>query len=234
MTGPEHDPLEIRLRELAGDYNEPPPPPREAIWQAIAESRGRAADDRDSREHDDLTSRRRRKGLRLIGSRPLRLGAGIAALLVLGISVGRFTAPTRDATPTRAATPSSAVTAGASSDEALRVTAGRHLAQSETFLTLFRVSVRAGRPDEAATGTARELLLSNRLLLDSPAADDADLRRLLEDLELVLAQIAQLPGEGARGDARLITDGMEAGSMLPRLRSVTSDVASPTLRQGAL
>ena len=46
------------------------------------------------------------------------------------------------------------------------------------------------------TTAARSLLGTNRLLLDSPVATDPRMRQLLEDLELVLAQIAQLSAEG--------------------------------------
>ena len=76
--------------------------------------------------------------------------------------------------------------------------------------------------------------MSNRLLLDSPASEDPRVRRLLEDLELVLAQIAQLPAASRDADADYITEGMEAGSVLPRLRSATSEGVAATLRQGAL
>lgn len=226
----ERDELEEPLRSVARQYHEPPATPREAIWEAIQAAK--VVDLGDARRR---AARRPAPGRALRSSGPVpafRIVAAIAALLILGIGIGRITAPGRTDAP--AAPTLSAAPGTASDDQALRLTANRHLAQSETFLSLFRVAVRSGRPDEIAPATARELLLSNRLLLDSPAADDPRLRGLLEDLELVLAQIAQLPAEGTRADAGLITDGMEAGSMLPRLRSVTTDVESPTLRQGAL
>lgn len=215
----EREELEEPLRSVVRQYHEPPATPREAIWEAI-----------QAAKVVDIGHARRRSARRPAPA--LRIVASVAALLILGIGIGRITAPGRTDAP--AAPTLSAAPGTASDDRALRLTADRHLAQSETFLSLFRVAVRSGPPDEIAPATARELLLSNRLLLDSPAAEDPKLRRLLEDLELVLAQIAQLPAEGSRADAGLITDGMEAGSMLPRLRSVTTDVGSPTLRQGAL
>ena len=45
-----------------------------------------------------------------------------------------------------------------------------HLGQSEAFLTLFRASVRQRSDQRLASATARQLLATNRLLLDSPAA----------------------------------------------------------------
>ena len=117
---------------------------------------------------------------------------------------------------------------------AFRMVAAQHLTQAEMFLTLFRASVRSGRTEAIGGQTARQLLASNRLLLDSPASNDLRTRRLLEDLELVLAQITQLPADGAGADARLITDGMEAGDVLPRLRTAVPADLGVTLYQGAL
>ena len=117
---------------------------------------------------------------------------------------------------------------------AFRMVAAQHLSQAETFLTLFRASVRSGRTEAIGSRTARQLLASNRLLLDSPASNDMRTRRLLEDLELVLAQITQLPADGQEADARLITDGMEAGDVLPRLRTAVPADLGVTLYQGAL
>ena len=119
--------------------------------------------------------------------------------------------------------------------DAFDVVAARHLSRSEVFLTLFRDALRGEEPAaELSPATAQQLLVRNRLLLDSPAAQDPRMRRLLEDLELVLAQIAQLPTEDRSEDTELITDGMEAGDVLTRLRSATSTGVAATLRQGAL
>ena len=87
-------------------------------------------------------------------------------------------------------------------ETAYRLAAVEHLGQSEAFLTLFRASVRTGSQERLASATARQLLATNRLLLDSPAAQDRKTRLLLEDLELVLAEIAQLSPEATRGRPR--------------------------------
>ena len=119
--------------------------------------------------------------------------------------------------------------------DAFDIVAARHLSRSEVFLTLFRDALRGEEPAaELSPATARQLLVRNRLLLDSPAARNPRMRRLLEDLELVLAQIAQLPAENQAEDTDLINDGMEAGDVLTRLRSATSTGVAATLRQGAL
>ena len=123
---------------------------------------------------------------------------------------------------------------GADAPDAFDIVAARHLSRSEVFLTLFRDALRGDETAELSPATARQLLVRNRLLLDSPAAKDPRMRRLLEDLELVLAQIAQLPADEPSGDTDLIADGMEAGDVLTRLRSATSTGVAATLRQGAL
>ena len=227
----EEGPLEEPLRSAAQQYHEPPAVPREEMWTVIAASRHAARADATG------TLPFRRSVVPSFRRPAFRLGAGIAALLVLGIGIGRFTAPGQDAGVPRASVAER--TMGSPADPsapppAYQLAAERHLEQSELYLTLFRTSVRTGRTDDIGTGTARELLMSNRLLLDSPASQDPRVRRLLEDLELVLAQIAQLPAASRDADAGYITDGMEAGSVLPRLRSATSEGVAATLRQGAL
>ena len=53
-------------------------------------------------------------------------------------------------------------------------------------------------------------------------------RLLLEDLELVLAEIAQLTPEAPAGDRELIREGIERGGVLSRLRTVVPAGTTPT------
>jgi hypothetical protein len=55
--------------------------------------------------------------------------------------------------------------------------------------------------------------------MDSPAGQDPKLRGLLEDLELVLVQIARLRGERNKSDLDLIHQAVEQGDVLSRLNS---------------
>jgi len=73
-------------------------------------------------------------------------------------------------------------------------------------------------------------------MLDSPAAQDARLKGLLEDLELVLAQISQLPsgGGGDREDVQSINQGLDQRSVLLRLRTANPAGPGPVRTQGAL
>lgn len=185
--------LDARLRELARDYHEPPPPPREEMWAAIAA--------------------RRAAPRVLVRRRPWTWGLAAAAVLVVGIGLGRWSArggPSPDV-PAVADAPATAYAP-------LRVAATQYLTRTEALLT----DVRSGSVpvDAPFLRSARDLLGMTRLLLDSPLAEDPQLRGLLDDLELVLAQVAQLePAARGTDDLDLITDGLNQRGVLPRLRS---------------
>lgn len=167
------EPLDDALLAAARQYHQPPEAPREAMWRAIEAAR--------------RTDRARVPAPR----RWIPWAIAAAAVLGTGIGIGRLSAPGR--VPDRTGTAPVAVSAAPRANEtAYRLATLDHLAQSEAFLTLFRASLRAGTRERLAPATARQLLATNRLLLDSPAADDRKTRVLLEDLELVLAEIAQL------------------------------------------
>jgi hypothetical protein len=202
------------LRESARDYNDPPETPREEMWAKIKAEKAE-------------------KGpswiLPFRPFRPLRLAVGIAALLALGIGLGRLTvrrpAPLPAPVVVATETPRAKGTA-------YQIATTEHLSQSEAFLTLFRASLTGGGNERLASATARQLLATNRLLLDSPAATDGKTRLLLQDLELVLAEIAQLSPQPRARDLDLITEGLEQGGVLSRLRTAVPSGASST--QGAL
>ena len=220
------DRFDDQLREAARDYNAPPETPRDAMWtKIVAERAERKEAKRAGHESRVLPFR----SFRRFTYRPVRLAAGIAALLALGIGLGRMTAPTQDSpAPITVATEA----APRGSEVAYQLAATEHLSQSETFLTLFRASVRQGGNEQLASSTARQLLATNRLLLDSPAATDNRTRLLLQDLELVLAQIAQLSGRPSSPDLDLITTGLDDSGVMSRLRTAVPSGTSAT--QGVL
>ena len=205
------DPLDESLRAAARDYHRPPEPPREAMWREIERIR------------------RVERARRPAPQRWIPWAAAAAAVLALGVAIGhRWQAADRGrAAPTVVAGhPESA--APRVNETAYRLATVEHLGQSEAFLTLFRASLQTGRHEQLASATARELLTTNRLLLDSPAAEDRKTRLLLEDLELVLAEIAQLTPEATVGDRELIREGMERGGVLSRLRTAVPAGTTPT------
>lgn len=207
-------PLDPELTRLAAEYHEPPPPPRDEMWERIAAAR--------------------RRPTRVIDFRRIaRVALPMAAVLALAFAMGRWTAGD-GATPSDSAIAelNPANDSAGSGSLVYRAAATRHLQNAGVYLAGFR---EAALRDEAApaTGSARELLVSNRLLLSSPAAEDPAIRNLLEDVELVLVQIAQLPAEGARADSSLITDGLDAVNLLTRIRAEVTP--SPAARpQGVI
>jgi len=211
----EEDRFDRLLREAGQDYHRPPDTPREELWRRIQAAR---------------EARRRR----VITIRPwLRWGLGVAALLALGIGIGRWTAIGPRATGPVAALPALAEPSEGAA-LAYRVAAAQYLTRTEALLTGFRSEASAGAPDAQFAVQARDLLTTTRLMLDSPAAADPRLKGLLEDLELVLAQIAQLAANGDREDVQLINQGLEQRSVLLRLRTAIPAGPGPMRTQGAL
>jgi hypothetical protein len=97
----------------------------------------------------------------------------------------------------------------------------QHFGRTEALLTAFRADSRRGGDSAVNARIAdwsRELLSTTRLLLDSPAADDPQMRSLLGDLEVLLAKLAQHSGAGG-GDVKIINDALGQGELLNRLRT---------------
>lgn len=217
------DRFEDRLKDAAQDYNAPPETPREEMWAAIQAKRAEKTEKADG-AGVPVTPLRPLRHLR-----PLRWPAGIAAVLALGIGLGRLSVGDRQPA---AASVSPADETPRVSTAAYQLATTEHLSQSEAFLTLFRASLRGRGNEQLASATARQLLATNRLLLDSPAARDARMKLLLQDLELILAEIAQLSPQPRRRDLDLITEGLEQDGVLFRLRTAVPAGVSTT--QGAL
>ncbi|KPK80840.1 MAG: hypothetical protein AMS25_08545 [Gemmatimonas sp. SM23_52] len=192
------------LREAAQEYHRPPETPRELMWARIEAVRQERA--------------RRRQQLRVLYSPWTRWGLGLAAALAIGIGIGRLTIGARPGAEPVVVVPEVAgpVEPAARGQLAFRLAATAHLTRAETFLTSFRANLRAGESDAEFWSGAGELLSSTRLLLDSPAADDPVFRVLLEELELVLVQLSY---ERGGDELELVTEGLERGGLLPRLRT---------------
>ena len=102
-----------------------------------------------------------------------------------------------------------------------RLAASEHLAMTEALLVSLRADMKAGRRDTTVAAWATNLLGTTRMLLDSPASRDLKMKKLLEDLELVLAQIARLPAaSGDSTDLELIDRAVKQRQVLTRLRAI--------------
>lgn len=151
---------------------------------------------------------------------PWILLSAIAAALVVGVAIDRYALQR----PDRASAPVAAAPEIPTDPSRLyRMAATQTLTQAEALLTAFRAS---GAPQQRSTdlrqlGTwGRQVLGSTRLLIDSPAGADPQLRALLEDLELVLVQLIQLSGgELDATDRALVEGALEHSDLLPRIRS---------------
>lgn len=189
------------LRHAAKHYNHPPPVPREAMWARIQAER--QAQNRPSRKIIYL---------------PWVWGAGIAAVLALGIGLGRVSVAPESGAVAVAPQPAASVPQ-APATTAYQMAATDHLSRAEALLTSFRAQAAAGETGTQVATWANDLLSTTRLLLDSPAAEDPQIRLLLQDLELLLAQIAQLPARRAGEEVDIIERSLDQGDMLPRLRT---------------
>lgn len=197
-----NEPWPDRLVAMARDtYNPPPATPRDEIWARI-------------------DAARRGPSGRVIpfpspSSRPstrwLRYATGIAALVAIGIGIGRFAIPS----PSGSDITTSAPAVRSTDSRAYAVATSDHLGRVETLLTSLRTE--PGSADLA--GQARDLLISTRLLLDARRVTDPRTRSLLEDLELILVQVVQLDPGASSEELDLITDGLEQRQVLSRLRS---------------
>jgi uncharacterized membrane-anchored protein YhcB (DUF1043 family) len=148
-----------------------------------------------------------------------------AATLVIGIGIGRYIP--RSANTVGNPAPQSIVASAkpiavgdtSAVADAYRDQTSHYLGQAAALLISLPAKDASGRADAAFAKKAADLLVTTRLLMDSPAAQDQKLRNLLEDLELVLVQIARLRGERSRSDLDLIHQAVEQGDVLSRLNS---------------
>lgn len=207
MTEPTKDEpvLPARLLDAARAHHEPPPPPAEAMWREV-QSRRRAV---------RVTDRK---------ASTLWIPLAIAATLVIGFGLGRYWPRIHAGVATPVASRPDSATKG--DDRFARYAAQQTLGQAEVLLTQYRADARSGTA-AASPAEARKLLVATRLLLDSPSLSDPRLRGLLEDLELVLAQIAE--GSDQKEDRAVITEGLDRRDVLPRLRAATPVVTGVQL-----
>lgn len=204
VVPPDDPAFDAWIQRVAPTLNAPNTTPRLEMWSAI----------QAERRTTTVAPRRRNPWLPI---------SAIAAALLLGVAIGRVALqrPDGPAAPVTAfpETPSE------SSDPArlYRVAAAQTLTQAEALLTAFRTSTAQQRSpiDPPQLGTwGRQVLGSTRLLIDSPAGGDPQLRALLEDLELVLVQILQLSGGELNPTERALVEGaLEHSDLLPRIRT---------------
>ena len=212
----EHDFDEL-VDEMKRNHNAPPEVPRDRMWARIEERRRleRAPAAPADRTHARTAQPR---------WRPWRVGLAMAAVLVLGIALGRMTLRP-DAGPRVAAGPDAPVAAepAVATPERERNALVSYAAVSlfhraDALLTGLQ-SDRCGQDELAPLPAwAGGMLVQTRLLLDTEMATDPDLKALLQDLELILARIADLSREDCAADVDRIRKDIRDKATLDRLR----------------
>lgn len=147
-----------------------------------------------------------------------------AATLLIGIGIGRYFPSTKAGVtsqpPTATASSTAPIAETSAVADAYRDQTNQYLGQAAALLISLPAKDGSQRANLTFANKAADLLVTTRLLIDSPAAtQDPKLRSLLEDLELVLVQIARLRGERNKGDLDLIHQAVEQGDVLSRLNS---------------
>jgi len=145
----------------------------------------------------------------------------LAAMLVLGFGVGQM-APRflgTGAPQARGSSEGEIAMRTVSSQEVPFVgVATDYLEQVTALLVTLAAQSRDGKSLEYSATQARDLLATTRLLMDAPQRLEPHLQGLLEDLELVLAQIARLPAKPDAPDVYLIDQALDQRDVIPRLR----------------
>ncbi|HEV2643309.1 MAG TPA: hypothetical protein VGT98_11400, partial [Candidatus Elarobacter sp.] len=102
----------------------------------------------------------------------------------------------------------------------------RYLAQTAALLASLPQDKGSAASDSAVATRAGELLTQTHLLLDSQAGSDPTLHKLLEDLELVLAQVARLRATPNGADLQLIRQALTVHDVLPRVYDATVEAGT--------
>jgi hypothetical protein len=204
--------LDEILSDAAHTYRPPPDAPLDLIWSRV---------EAEAFASQPSSLARRAPGWRAFGG-------AIAATLVLGVAIGRMSAPRAasvDATAASAARQAPAHLASNGVSDPYQRTTQEFLGRTVLLIASLPSKDGTGVADDKINEQAKQLLGTARLLLDSPVGHEPRMKDLLEDLELVLAQVARLQPQH-RGDAlNLIRQALEERDVVPRIRSAAADLS---------
>ena len=197
--------LEQLMRDAAATYRTPPQAPLDDMWTAI--------------EREAFRPQRQ-----WVRAAAVRWGA-LAATLILGIAIGRLSTR-RQAPAAEKVNLASTMATDTSMAEPYQLTTSRYLGQTAALLIALPTNASSSHPDSLFVARAGELLSTTRLLLDSPAAKDPSMRSLLEDLELVLAQVVHLQNNQNKTELDVIHQALDKRDVIPRLRVAAQDITA--------
>lgn len=168
---------------------------------------------------------------------PVRQGLAAAALLFVGIAIGRYAMPAghgssasvvADGTLPMAAGAAgspvfglgfAATSPDADADDPLSLAMREHLSRSVALLTMVGNENPQLVSDNTLGPAARDLLITTRLLLDEPRLENSPTKPVLQDLELVLLQIIQARPAAPETQAAP-RETMVETNLLPRVKAV--------------
>ncbi len=199
--------LDELLTDAAHTYRPPPDAPLDAIWARV------------EAEAFAPQAVKRAPGWRVFAG-------AIAATLVFGVLIGRATASNGIAPPLAASTGTApARLASSVSNDPYQRTAQEFLGRTAVLLAALPTRERPGVNDAKLAEQAQQLLGTTRLLLDSPVGHEQRMKDLLEDLELVLAQVARLQSQRPGESLTMINEALEERDVVPRIRSAVAGLS---------
>ncbi len=156
------------------------------------------------------------------GFRILRMAAGVAAILVLGVFIGQMSEQQPAPTPVPVAVHQVETTDSEIKKDIYRLAARDLFGRADFLLTDFKVRS-CGKDDlSEVPAWAGGMLVQTRLLMDTDVAEDVEMKNLLDELELVLAQIVGLSRDNCASDMAWIRQGLQEGDTIDRLRTVSA------------
>lgn len=254
MTDPDRE-LDETMRAAAREYNAPGDTPRERIWEGIRAERARRAPMVPparwrrwvlpavaaavlalgigiGRLYERMTATQAPR----FATKEMPLDSGgpapnpPAEPQVSAAMPDRTTDTIRNLHPApRLSRPASRI-AQAAPNLAFRLAVVEHFAGTEAMLTSFRDEAARGQVDGQITSWARKLLTTTRLLQTAAAQQDPAMKRLLDDLELVLVQIAQYsPTNPHRAEElELIEHSIQRRDVIGKLRTTIPARLAPS------
>jgi hypothetical protein len=199
MTDERFDAL---MRDAARTYNRPPDEaPTAEMWEAIRDA-----------EREARGPSKKPRALLVPAMRA-------AALLFVGIGLGRASAVFSSQT-------SAAAMARVRAEDPYRFATNAYLGETANVLFTLPTEMPASQAGTDIAPRAEALLRQTRLLLDSPAAADSNTRALLEDLEVVLAQLNRLNASRQQLELDLLNSSLQHRAVLSRLRTAVTNQAA--------
>ena len=110
--------------------------------------------------------------------------------------------------------------------EAFRRASIAHLSRSEAFISGFRTQSSLMATGRQTRSTVRDLLLTTRLLIDSPLSARTQFRPVFQDLELVLVRMALVTDATFSEDREQIEATLEKKKLLSRIRELIPQIST--------